>query len=209
MGLDYLIEIILCRATHDCAASSRDPLGHATAFESECRHLRTTDVQPGTRLSSGTPITTRDGSKRAPGRLASPGSGRSTCSFRTLRSDCYCSNLAETEIATPCRDHRPCALIINGGSTGYVMRRSVPSLGLLMDVPLAVGLRAVALWVDRSSWISTAERSSDSGRSTSLVTTTVCDSHRDGKHGRRKDWRVLRAWRRLRCERSTLAGLRH
>ncbi len=44
MGLNYLVEIVLGRATHDCAAGSPEPLGHATAFESERRHFLTTDV---------------------------------------------------------------------------------------------------------------------------------------------------------------------
>ncbi len=44
MGLNDLVEIILCRATHDCAASSPETLGHTTALEYERPHLRTRDV---------------------------------------------------------------------------------------------------------------------------------------------------------------------
>lgn len=37
MCLYHLVQVVLCRATHDGAASSPEPLGHPTAFSSECR----------------------------------------------------------------------------------------------------------------------------------------------------------------------------
>ena len=41
MCLYHLVQIVLCRATHDGAASSPEPLGHPTAFSSEYRHFHT------------------------------------------------------------------------------------------------------------------------------------------------------------------------